>query len=56
MKQSERNINEILQHIEKGEEKSLCDYYLLKYRVELLEGKLEEAENTLYKHLIMLKR
>ena len=45
-----------MQHIEKGEEKSLCDYYLLKYRVELLEGKLEEAENTLIQTLNYVKK
>lgn len=53
---AKETLNEILQHIEKGEEKSLCDYYLLKYRVELLEGKLEEAENTLIQTLNYVKK
>lgn len=47
---------EILNHIENGEKKSLCDYYLLKYRVELLEGKIEEAEQTLVQTLNYVKK
>lgn len=47
-------LKEILEHLENGSdrnERALCNYYLLKYRVELLEGKLNEAENTLIQTL-----
>ncbi|WP_010294181.1 helix-turn-helix domain-containing protein [Clostridium senegalense] len=53
---AKETLDEILMHIEKGEEKSLCDYYLLKYKVELLEGKLESAENTLIQTLNYVKK
>ena len=47
-------LREILEYLETGSdrnERALCNYYLLKYRVELLEGKLNEAENTLIQTL-----
>ncbi|WP_291575088.1 helix-turn-helix transcriptional regulator [Clostridium sp. UBA4548] len=53
-KGSKEMLGEILGYLESGNDKNertLCDYYLLKYRVELLEGKLNEAENTLIQTL-----
>jgi transcriptional regulator with XRE-family HTH domain len=47
-------LDEILECLENGndrDERALCNYYLLKYRVELLEGKRNEAENTLIQTL-----
>lgn len=47
-------LKEILEYLENGSdrnERALCNYYLLKYRVELLEGRLNEAENTLIQTL-----
>lgn len=40
-------LNEILESIEDGDNNALVNYYLLKYRVNLLENNLDEAENTL---------
>ncbi|MGG7165521.1 helix-turn-helix domain-containing protein [Clostridium ihumii] len=53
---AKETLDEILIHIERGEEKSLCDYYLLKYRIELLEGRLESAESTLIQTLNYVKK
>lgn len=53
-KGSKEILNRILDQLENGNDKNertLCNYYLLKYRVELLEGKLSEAENTLIQTL-----
>jgi transcriptional regulator with XRE-family HTH domain len=53
-KKSKEILEEILDYLENlndTNEKELCEYYLLKYRVELLEGKLREAENTLIQTL-----
>lgn len=44
---SKQMLNEIISRIESGNDKSLIDYYLLKYRVDILDGNLEEAETTL---------
>lgn len=40
-------LEEILENIQDGDNKGLINYYLLKYRVNLLEDNLNEAENTL---------
>ncbi len=40
-------LNEIIQAIDDGSDKALIQYYLLKYKVELLESNTKEAENTL---------
>jgi tetratricopeptide (TPR) repeat protein len=53
-KNSKKVLDEILSYLENvndTNERALCNYYLLKYRVELLEGKLNEAENTLIQTL-----
>jgi len=53
-KGSKEILNKILDQLENSNDKNertLCNYYLLKYRVELLEGKLSEAENTLIQTL-----
>lgn len=40
-------LNEILENIQDGDNNSLINYYLLRYRVNLLEDSVNEAENTL---------
>ncbi|WP_139905381.1 helix-turn-helix domain-containing protein [Clostridium thermarum] len=40
-------LAEIIDNIKDGDNNSLISYYLLKYRVNLLENNLKEAENTL---------
>ncbi|MDF2880449.1 MAG: family transcriptional regulator [Clostridiaceae bacterium] len=40
-------LNEIIQAIDDGSDKALIQYYILKYKVELLESNTKEAENTL---------
>ncbi|QAT41157.1 helix-turn-helix transcriptional regulator [Clostridium sp. JN-9] len=40
-------LNEIIQAIDDGSDKALIQYYLLKYKVELLESNTKEVENTL---------
>jgi transcriptional regulator with XRE-family HTH domain len=42
-----RALNEILENIQDGDNNGLINYYLLKYRVSLLENNFNEAENTL---------
>ena len=42
-----KTLNEVLENIEDGDNNGLVNYYLLKYRMNLLEDNLEEAENTL---------
>ena len=42
-----RALNEILENIQDGDNNGLINYYLLKYRVNLLENNFNEAENTL---------
>ncbi|MBU3158297.1 helix-turn-helix domain-containing protein [Clostridium frigoris] len=48
-------LSHILDYIEEGNNKALFQYYLLKYRVDLLEDNKKEAENTLLKALIFVK-
>ncbi|MDT8719099.1 helix-turn-helix transcriptional regulator [Clostridium sp. 19966] len=40
-------LEEILRNIKDGDNETLIGYYLLKYRVSMLEGNLKEAENIL---------
>ncbi|WP_163194116.1 helix-turn-helix domain-containing protein [Clostridium thermarum] len=40
-------LAEIIDNIKDGDNNSLISYYLLKYRINLLENNLKEAENTL---------
>lgn len=40
-------LDEIMSSLVDGDEESLLHYYLLKYRVNILEGNMNEAENTL---------
>ncbi len=44
-----------MNNLENGNEIALVDYYLLKHRVELLQGDLEEAESTLLMALNFVK-
>jgi tetratricopeptide (TPR) repeat protein len=48
-------LEHILEHVEDGNYKALSKYYLLKYRVDLLEGNTIEAENTLLQALNFVK-
>jgi tetratricopeptide (TPR) repeat protein len=48
-------LEHILEHVEEGNYKALSKYYLLKYRVDLLEGNTIEAENTLLQALNFVK-
>ncbi|MBU3175350.1 helix-turn-helix domain-containing protein [Clostridium estertheticum] len=48
-------LNHILDYIEDGNNKALFQYYLLKYRVDLLEDNKNEAENTLLQALRFVK-
>lgn len=48
-------LKNILDYIEDGNNKALCRYYLLKYRVDLLEDNKNEAETTLLKALRFVK-
>lgn len=40
-------LAEIMENINDGSEKTLIQYYLLKYRIDMLEANIGEAENTL---------
>jgi len=48
-------LKHILDYIEDGNNKELCKYYLLKYRIELLEDNKNEAETTLLQALRFVK-
>ncbi|MCB2355013.1 helix-turn-helix domain-containing protein [Clostridium estertheticum] len=48
-------LSHILDYIEDGNNKALFQYYLLKYRVDLLEDNKNEAENTLLQALMFVK-
>ncbi|MBX4264017.1 helix-turn-helix domain-containing protein [Clostridium estertheticum] len=48
-------LSHILDYIEDGNNKALFQYYLLKYRVDLLEDNKNEAENTLLQALVFVK-
>lgn len=49
-------LKHILEYIEDGNNKALCHYYLLKYRVDLLEDNKDEAEKTLLQALSFVKQ
>lgn len=49
-------LQKILEYIEDGNQIGLRKYYLLKYRVDLLEGNTNEAENTLLLALNFVKQ
>lgn len=49
-------LKHILDYIEDGNNKELCKYYLLKYRVDLLEDNKNEAETTLLQALRFVKQ
>jgi len=53
--QAKEVLEHILEYIEDGNYKALCQYYLLKYRVDLLEDNKSEAEKTLLKALDFVK-
>lgn len=44
---SKKILQEIIDNSGHGNDKALLNYYLLKYRIHILEGNLNEAENTL---------
>ncbi|NEZ47208.1 helix-turn-helix domain-containing protein [Clostridium niameyense] len=44
-------LDEIIVNLETADENALVDYYLLKYRVEILSGNVKEAENTICRAL-----
>jgi len=48
-------LKQILEFIEEGNTKALVQYYLLKYRVDLLENNKNEAEKTLLQALNFVK-
>lgn len=53
---SARNVlEEILSHVEDGNNNALIEYYILKYRVGMLEKNKKEAENTLIMALNFVK-
>lgn len=52
---SRKILNEIMENITDGNEKGLIQYYLLKYRIEMLEGNLKDAESTLLMVLNFVK-
>ena len=48
-------LKRILEYVEDGNYKVLRQYYLLKYRIDLLEDNMNEAENTLLQALNFVK-
>jgi tetratricopeptide (TPR) repeat protein len=48
-------LNEVLENINDGDNEGLINYYLLKYRVNLLEDNTDDAENTLLTALSFAK-
>lgn len=44
---SKKILEEIMDKVDEGNNKTLVDYYLLKFRVDMLESNKKEAENTL---------
>ncbi|GAA0745091.1 helix-turn-helix transcriptional regulator [Clostridium oceanicum] len=50
-----KTLDDILSSLENGDKGSLIYYYLLKYRVDMLEGDINEAENTLLMALNFVK-
>ncbi|MBC2580205.1 helix-turn-helix domain-containing protein [Clostridium sp. DJ247] len=52
---SRKVLSEVMDNISDGSHKGLIQYYLLKYRVDMLEAKFKEAENTLIMALNFVK-
>lgn len=52
---SKEALQHILEYVEDGNYKALHQYYLLKYRIDLLEGNMNEAEHTLILALNFVK-
>lgn len=48
-------MNEIMNNIDNGSDRALISYYLLKYRIDIMESNLKEAENTLIMALNFVK-
>jgi transcriptional regulator with XRE-family HTH domain len=48
-------LEHIVEHVEDGNYKALRQYYLLKYRIDLLEDNMDEAESTLLQALNFVK-
>ncbi len=48
-------LEDIMKNIDDGSERALIYYYLLKYRVDMLESNLKDAENTLLMALNFVK-
>lgn len=47
VEKAKKTLQEIMDSISDGSDKSLIQYYLLKFRVDMLESDIKEAENTL---------
>ncbi len=56
IEQAKEALKHILEYVENGNHTALREYYLLKYRVDLLEGNMKEAENTLLQALNFVKQ
>ena len=53
---AKESLGHILDYIEDGNNTALCKYYLLKYRIDLLEDNKGEAETTLLQALEFVKQ
>lgn len=54
--EAKESLQHILDYVEEGNHKALRQYYLLKYRIDLLEGNMVDAENTLLDALSFVKK
>ncbi|WP_186431235.1 helix-turn-helix transcriptional regulator [Clostridium sp. BSD9I1] len=52
---SKKALEEIMESIKDGDHKSLVEYYILKYRVDMLQGDIREAESTILTALNFVK-
>lgn len=52
---AKKTLEEIMDSISDGSDKALIQYYLLKFRVDMLESDIKEAENTLIMALNFVK-
>lgn len=48
-------LNDIMDNIDNGSDRALVSYYLLKYRIDIMESNLKEAESTLIMALNFVK-
>jgi tetratricopeptide (TPR) repeat protein len=48
-------LNDIMDNIDNGSDRALVSYYLLKYRIDIIESNLKEAESTLIMALNFVK-